>query len=105
MPRYLILLLALLAAGTEAHAHLASDSYLRIEIGKLGDAAQDAGDPGPSEPTGAPSIDVSRPSTGPSPFVHRYGRVGPVSAADDPELAEYNSMLAALAARDRENQD
>ena len=36
MPRVLILLLALLTAGTEVDAHLASDSYLRIEIGKTG---------------------------------------------------------------------
>jgi DNA-binding transcriptional regulator of glucitol operon len=80
---------------------------LRIEIAKLRDAQRDAPDPGPSETAAAPSISPARPPlpTGPSPFVHRYGRVGPVSDADDPELAEYNSMLAALAARDRENQD
>jgi hypothetical protein len=36
MRRYLILVLTLLTAGTEAHAHLASDSYLRIEIGRTG---------------------------------------------------------------------
>jgi hypothetical protein len=34
--RRLILLLALIAAAGTAHAHLASDSYLRIEIGKAG---------------------------------------------------------------------
>jgi hypothetical protein len=32
--------------------------------------------------------------------VHRHGGVRPVTDADDPELAEYNRMLAALAARD-----
>jgi hypothetical protein len=48
-----------------------------------------------------------RPSlpSGPSPFVHRPGRVRSVSDDDDPELAEYNRMLAALAARDREAQN
>jgi hypothetical protein len=34
--RYSILVLALIAVTTEAHAHLASDSYLRIEIGETG---------------------------------------------------------------------
>ena len=36
MPRHWILLLLLLAGATRADAHLASDSYLRIEIGKTG---------------------------------------------------------------------
>ena len=43
--------------------------------------------------------------TPPSPFAHRPGAVCAASAADDPELAEYNRMLAALAARERESQD
>ena len=47
---------------------------------------------------------AARPSSS-SPFVHRTGRVRPPAEADDPELAEYNRMLAALAARDREPQD
>lgn len=36
MLRYVMLLLALIGAATQAHAHLASDSYLRIEIGETG---------------------------------------------------------------------
>jgi DNA-binding transcriptional regulator of glucitol operon len=69
---------------------------LRIELGRVRDAA-----PGPRV-AAAP-----RPSlpSGPSPFVHRPGRVRSVSDDDDPELAEYNRMLAALAARDREAQN
>ncbi len=45
------------------------------------------------------------PLDGPSPFVYRPGRVRAPTDVDDPELAEYNRMLAALAARDREPQD
>jgi DNA-binding transcriptional regulator of glucitol operon len=67
---------------------------LRIELAKLRDAAPEA------EPVAAASL--PHLPTGPSPFVHRPGRVRPVSDADDPELAEYNRMLAALAARDSE---
>ena len=63
---------------------------LRMEIAELPDAA-----PGP-EPVTSPRPD------GPSPFVHRHGGVRPVTDEDDPELAEYNRMLAALAARDHE---
>ena len=36
MLRYSIALLAMIMAATGAHAHLASDSYLRIEIGDNG---------------------------------------------------------------------
>ena len=64
---------------------------LRIEIEKVRAAA-----PAPRAEEPAP---VARPA-GPSPFVHRTGRVRPASDADDPELAEYNRMLAALAERD-----
>jgi DNA-binding transcriptional regulator of glucitol operon len=64
---------------------------LRIEIAKL--PAE------PAAPCAAPS--PSSGSSGSSPFVHRPGGVRPVSDADDPELAEYNRMLAALAADDR----
>lgn len=45
------------------------------------------------------------PPDGPSPFVYRPGRVRAATDVDDPELAEYNRMLAALAARDQEPQD
>ena len=66
---------------------------LRIEIAKLRDA-----EPLPE------SVATPRPSLpdGPSPFVHRPGRVPTATDDDDPELAEYNRMLAALAERDRE---
>jgi hypothetical protein len=37
--------------------------------------------------------------------VYRPGRVRAATDVDDPELAEYNRMLAALAARDQEPQD
>ena len=36
MLRYVILAIALIAGATAAHAHLASDSYLRVEIGEAG---------------------------------------------------------------------
>lgn len=71
---------------------------LRMEIGKLRAAEPDA------EPERMAVPRTSLPE-GPSPFVHRHGRVRPVTDTDDPELAEYNRMLAALAARDRETQD
>lgn len=67
---------------------------LRIEIAKL---EQDPAAPAPvaaPRPAAAP--------TGPSPFAHRTGGVRPASDADDPELAEYNRMLAALSDRDRD---
>jgi DNA-binding transcriptional regulator of glucitol operon len=69
---------------------------LRIELARVREAAP--------EPQVVPAPRPSLPS-GPSPFVHRAGRVRPVSDDDDPELAEYNRMLAALAARDRESQN
>ena len=62
---------------------------LRIEIEKVRAAA-----PAPREEVAVTRVD------GPSPFVHRTGRVRPADDADDPELAEYNRMLAALAERD-----
>ena len=67
---------------------------LRIEIAGLEEAVPEA-----------PADAASRPARpdGPSPFVHRPGRVRPASDADDPEVAEYNRMLAALADRDRGN--
>jgi DNA-binding transcriptional regulator of glucitol operon len=73
---------------------------LRIELARLREAAPE---PQPeAQVVAAPR--ASLPS-GPSPFVHRPGGVRPVSDDDDPELAEYNRMLAALAARDRESQN
>jgi hypothetical protein len=71
---------------------------LRIEIAKLADAV-----PAPeTEPTAVPRASLP---DGPSPFVHRHGGVAAVSDDDDPELAEYNRMLAALAERERTTQD
>ena len=70
---------------------------LRMEIARLRDETADP------EPEPAPRLAVPRMRLpdGPSPFVHRPGGVAPVTDADDPELAEYNRMLAALAARDQ----
>ena len=88
---------------------------LRMEIARLREADPGALDPAPVDAgvLGAPARAVdpdaadgdpraSRPG-GPSPFVHRPGRVPEVTDDDDPEMAEYNRMLAALAARDREH--
>jgi hypothetical protein len=69
---------------------------LRIEIAKLQETASEI----PAE-----IAPVLTRSSGPSPFVHRPGGVRAASDADDPELAEYNRMLAALAARDGDPQD
>ncbi len=66
---------------------------LQIELRKVA-----AAEP-PPEPRADPA------PVGPSPFVHRPGTVRPVTDAEDPELAEYNRMLAALAARDRGRPD
>lgn len=68
---------------------------LRIEVTRLQEAAPQT------------SGEVASPSAPgePSPFAHRPGAVRAVSDAEDPELAEYNRMLAALAARDGEEQD
>jgi DNA-binding transcriptional regulator of glucitol operon len=73
---------------------------LRIEIAKLREAS-------PETPPTAPSEVAPRRarSGGPSPFVHRPGTVRVASDTDDPELAEYNRMLAALAARDGDDED
>lgn len=68
---------------------------LRIELAKLREAGPVAVE---AEAEAAPQAWSSEE---PSPFVHRHGRVR--VAADDPEMAEYNQMLAALAARDREH--
>ncbi len=63
------------------------------------------GPPARGEPAhGASSRRAAAPPDGPSPFVYRPGRVRAATDVDDPELAEYNRMLAALAARDQEPQ-
>ena len=66
---------------------------LRIELAQLDEVGPETV---PESAVEAPA----RPS-GPSPFVHRHGGVPAVSDADDPEMAEYNRMLGALADRDR----
>jgi DNA-binding transcriptional regulator of glucitol operon len=73
---------------------------LRIEVARLNEVAP-ATQPGTQRESPSPP---ARP-IGPSPFAHRPGTVRAVSDADDPELAEYNRMLAALAARDEQPQD
>ena len=65
---------------------------LRIEIAKLPTA------PEPPKPAEVPV------ATGPSPFAYRPGRVSAVDEAENPALAEYNRMLAALAAQDRDHE-
>jgi DNA-binding transcriptional regulator of glucitol operon len=65
---------------------------LRIEIGKLPEPS-----PAPAEPVPA--------TTEPSPFAYRARRAGPADEADNPALAKYNRMLAALAEHDRVNQE
>ncbi len=76
---------------------------LRMEIAQLREATPESPD---GTPTGT-AVETPAPARpgGPSPFVHRPGRVPRVSDADDPEVAAYNRMLAALAARDRRTQD
>ncbi|MBL8926735.1 MAG: hypothetical protein JNM77_10910 [Pseudonocardia sp.] len=63
---------------------------LRIEIAKL---------PAAPEPPEPPELPVT---SGPSPFAYRQGRVSAADEAESPALAEYNRMLAALAAHDRD---
>ena len=67
---------------------------LRIEIAKLPTTAE-------PEPSGRPA---ARRPPAPSPFAYRPGRVGPIDEAESPALAEYNRVLAALAAHDREQE-
>jgi DNA-binding transcriptional regulator of glucitol operon len=63
---------------------------LRIEIGKLPEAPEPA--PAPVQPVPAE----------PSPFAYRARRTSPADEAENPALAEYNRMLAALAEHDRQ---
>jgi hypothetical protein len=69
-----------------------------------GGSAPTGGAPTGKAHTGTARTDGA-PTGGPSPFVYRPGRVRAATDVDDPELAEYNRMLAALAARDQEPQD
>ena len=66
---------------------------LRIEIAKLPTSAE------PEPQSAPPPVDRA-----PSPFVYRPGRVGPIDEAENPALAEYNRVLSALAAHDREQE-
>jgi len=66
---------------------------LRIEIAKLPTSAE------PEPQSAPPPVDRA-----PSPFAYRPGRVGPVDEAESPALAEYNRVLSALAAHDREQE-
>ena len=66
---------------------------LRIEIAKLPTSAE------PEPQSAPPPVDRA-----PSPFVYRPGRVGPIDEAESPALAEYNRVLSALAAHDREQE-
>jgi DNA-binding transcriptional regulator of glucitol operon len=77
---------------------------LRMEIANLVEtpAAEAAAESEP-EPAAAPEpAPVRRKPTGPSPFGPRPASVSVPRVGDDedPELAEYNRMLAALAVRD-----
>ena len=66
---------------------------LRIEIAKLPTAPEPEPQPAP------PPVDRA-----PRPSPTAPGRVGAVDEAENPALAEYNRMLAALAAHDREQE-
>jgi hypothetical protein len=78
---------------------------LRMEAAKLREG-------GPDEPEPAPELAAAR-SAGPRPSARPAGRsrfgprpgsvAPPVTAEDDPELADYNRMLAQLAARNSED--
>jgi DNA-binding transcriptional regulator of glucitol operon len=74
---------------------------LRIELAKLSEGS--VPEPAPVDPEPAPLPVVS----GPSPFAYRPGSVGTIDETENPALAEYNRMLAALAAQDsdRERRD
>ena len=65
---------------------------LRIEIAKL--------------PTSAEPEPLSEPPPVDRALVRAYrpGRVGPIDEAESPALAEYNRVLSALAAHDREQE-
>lgn len=68
--------------------------FLRMEMRALREAQAAA--PGPAAPEQVPPP----AGAGPSPFRRSPLHVAPVTDEEDPELAEYNRMLAALARRD-----
>jgi len=70
--------------------------FLQIEIAKL--PAAEATPPPASEQLPSGPLPVV---PDPSPFAYRPGRVGRVDEDENPALAEYNRMLASLAAHDR----
>jgi DNA-binding transcriptional regulator of glucitol operon len=71
--------------------------FLQIEIAKL-PAAEPPAQPAPDT---QPSAGPAPVDPGLSPFAYRPGRVGRVDEDENPALAEYNRMLASLAAHDR----
>lgn len=72
--------------------------FLRLELRDLRAAEPDPRIPVPSAPP-APAVPAT--DAGPSPFRAAPRRAAPVTDAEDPELAEYNRLLAALAERER----
>jgi len=70
---------------------------LRIELAKVSVFFEESAT---TEPSAA-----APPTSSRSPFAYRPPAMRPVTDAEDPELAEYNRMLAALAARDPHPQD
>jgi DNA-binding transcriptional regulator of glucitol operon len=76
---------------------------LRIEIAKLSDEVTPEVTPeqGPVDSGPAASLSVV---SGPSPFAYRARGVGTIDEAENPALAEYNRMLAALAAHDGDHE-
>jgi DNA-binding transcriptional regulator of glucitol operon len=72
---------------------------LRIEIAKLSDEVTP--EQGPVDSAPAASLSVV---SGPSPFAYRARGVGTIDEAENPALAEYNRMLAALAAHDGDHE-
>ena len=68
---------------------------LRIEIAKLADEVTPEQGPADSGPAASLSV-----VSGPSPFAYRARGVGAIDEAENPALAEYNRMLASLAAHD-----
>lgn len=81
--------------------------FLRMEVRDLRETApSDAGVDSPDAADRAAGtgtdVGVDRPApAGPSPFVRSPSRARSVSDQDDPELAEYNRMLAGLDERAR----
>lgn len=75
--------------------------FLRMELAKLHDGPVDAGE-ADAEPVAAAAPQAAPRADGPSPFGPRpvTWRAAPVTDEENPQLAAYNRMLAALAARD-----